>query len=59
MTIIKLYKLTIIHSLLYGCEAWISTENDKQNLLNIQLSIIREIGELGEQHCCLYLLFTN
>ena len=59
--IIKLYKSTIIPSLLYGCETWIPTENDKQNLLNIQLSIIRKIvkalkstpkislyGEIGE-----------
>ena len=60
-TILKLYKSTIIPSLLYGCETWIPTENDKQNLLNIQLSIIRKIvkaprstpkislyGEIGE-----------
>ena len=56
--IIKLYKSTIISSLLYGCETWIPTENDKQNLLNIQLSIIRKApkstqkvslyGEIGE-----------
>ena len=61
VTIAKLYKLTIIPSSLYGCETWIPTENDKQNLLNIQLSIIRKIvkvpklapkislyGEIGE-----------
>ena len=61
ITILKLYKSTIIPSLLYGCETWIPTENDKQNLLNIQLSIIRKIvkalkstpeislyGEIGE-----------
>ena len=42
ITILKLYKSTIIPSLLYGCETWIPTENDKQNLLNIQLSIIRK-----------------
>ena len=59
--IIKLYKSTIIPSLLCGCETWIPTEYDKQNLLNIQLSIIRKIvkapkstpkislyGEIGE-----------
>ena len=43
ITILKLYKSTIILSLLYGCETWIPTENDKQNLLNIQLSIIGKI----------------
>ena len=61
ITIIKLYKSTIIPSFLYGCEIRIPTENDKQNLLNIQLSIIRKIlkapnstpeislyGEIGE-----------
>ena len=40
--ILKLYKSTTIPSLLYGCKTWIPTENDKQNLLNIQLSIIRK-----------------
>ena len=61
ITIIKFYKSTIIPSLLYGCETGIPTENDKQNLLNIQLSIIGKIvkspksppkislcGEIGE-----------
>ena len=61
ITIIKLYKSTIIPALLYVCETWIPTENDNQNLLNIQLSIIRKIvkapkstpkislyGEIGE-----------
>ena len=61
ITILKLYKSTIILSLLYGCETWIPTENDKQNLLNIQLSIFGKIvkapkltpkislyGEIGE-----------
>ena len=42
ITIIKFYKSTIIPSLLYGCETWIPIENDKQNLLNIQLSITRK-----------------
>ena len=42
-TILKLYKSTIIPSLLYGCETWIPTENDQKKLLNIQLSIIRKI----------------
>ena len=28
ITILKLYKSTIIPSLLYGCEIWIPTEND-------------------------------
>ena len=41
--ILKLYISTIISSLFYGCETWIPTENDKQNLLNIQLSIIGKI----------------
>ena len=49
-TILKLYKSTIIPSLLYGCETWIPTENDKQNLLNIQLSIIRKIVKVLNQH---------
>ena len=53
--------MIIIPSLHYGCETWIPTESDKQNLLNIQLSIIRKIikvpkstqkmslyGEIGE-----------
>ena len=61
ITILKLYKSTIIPSLLYGCKTWIPTENDKQNLLSTQLSIIRKIvkapkstpkislyGEIGE-----------
>ena len=61
MSILKLYKSTIISSLLYGCKTWIPTVNDKQNLLNIQLSMIRKIvkalkltpkisfyGEIGE-----------
>ena len=42
-TILKLYKSTIIPSLLYGCETWIPTEIDQKKLLNIQLSIIRKI----------------
>ena len=50
ITILKLYKSTIIPSLLYGCETWIPTENDKQNLLNIQLSIIRKIVKVLNQH---------
>ena len=41
-TIIKLYKSAIIPSL-HGCKTWIPKENDKQNLLNIQLSVIRKI----------------
>ena len=49
-TILKLYKSTIIPSLLYGCETWIPTENDKQNLLNIQLSIIRKIVKVLNQY---------
>ena len=61
INILKLYKSTIIASLLYGCKTWIPTVNDKQNLLNIQLSIIKKIvkdpkptpkislyGEIGE-----------
>ena len=48
ITILKLYKSTIISSLLYGCETWIPTENDKQNLLNIQLSIIVKIVKAPE-----------
>ena len=48
ITILKLYKSTIIRSLLYGCETWIPTENDKQNLLNIQLSIIIKIVKAPE-----------
>ena len=48
ITILKLYKSTIILSLLYGCETWIPTENDKQNLLNIQLSIIIKIVKAPE-----------
>ena len=48
ITILKLYKSTIIPSLLYGCETWIPTENDKQNLLNIQLSIIIKIVKAPE-----------
>ena len=61
ITILKLYKSTVIPSLLYGCKTWIPTENDKQNLLSIQLSITRKIvkaptsrpkmslyGEIGE-----------
>ena len=60
-TLKKKEKSTIIHSLLYCCEKCIPTENDKQNLFNIQLSIIRKIvktpkstpkwslyGEIGE-----------
>ena len=43
ITILRLYKSTIILSLLYGCETWIPTENGKQNLLSIQLSIIGKI----------------
>ena len=43
ITIIKLYKSTVIPSSLYGCQPWIPIANDKQNLLNIQLSIIRKI----------------
>ena len=58
ITIIKLYMSTIIPSLLYGCETWIPTKNDKQNLLNIHLSKIVKApkttpkvslyGEIGE-----------
>ena len=61
INILKLYKSTIIASLLYGCKTWIPTVNDKQNLVNIQLSIIKKIvkdpkptpkislyGEIGE-----------
>ena len=61
INILKLYKSTSIASLLYGCKTWIPTVNDKQNLLNIQLSIIKKIvkdpkptpkislyGEIGE-----------
>ena len=61
INILKLYKSTIIASLLYGCKTWIPTVNDKQNLRNIQLSIIKKIvkdpkptpkislyGEIGE-----------
>ena len=61
INILKLYKSTIIASLLYGCKTWIPTVNDKQDLLNIQLSIIKKIvkdpkptpkislyGEIGE-----------
>ena len=40
--ILKLYKSTIIPLLLYGCETWITTIDGKQNLLNMQLSIIRK-----------------
>ena len=43
ITILKIYKSTIISSLFYSCETWIPTENGKQNLLNIKLSIIRKI----------------
>ena len=45
INILKLYKSTIIASLLYGCKTWIPTVNDKQNLLNIQLSIIKKIAK--------------
>ena len=55
ITIINLYKSTNIPSLHHGCKAWNPSEVDKQNLLNIQLSIIRKIvkaptiyGEIGE-----------
>ena len=43
ITIIKLYKSAIIPSLLYGWETWIPTKFNKQNLPNIQLSIIKKI----------------
>ena len=36
ITILRLYKSTIIPLLLYRCERWIPTENDKQNLLHHQ-----------------------
>ena len=46
ITILKLYKSTIIPSLLYGCETQIPTENVKAPKSTPKISLYGEIGEL-------------
>ena len=42
-TLLNLYKSCIIPALIYGCETWISTTEDKSKLTQTQLSAIRRI----------------
>ena len=42
-TLLNLYKSCIIPALIYGCETWIPTIEDKSELTQIQLSAIRRI----------------
>ena len=55
ITIPKLYKSTIIPSLLYGCETWIPTENGKQNLLNDNYpssgKLLKLLNQRQKYHC--------
>ena len=42
-TLLNLYKSCIIPALIYGCETWISTTEDRSKLTQMQLSAIRRI----------------